>query len=209
MNLINYVCTLFILASAKIQLSVNAFAIGAHNTRSYVYLKMSASTPTVEPDRENHIHRYDSPFFPDEPGNAQVPSALIILNTPITSSSSSTCDLSGALEILWQKSTYRICADGGANRLFEASVIGASDDDTISANKYIPDLITGDLDSLLPNVREYYEKRGVPIVRVEDQDYHDLDVSATIVCAATFAGTPLLTLKSYQEIAHGSREVDR
>jgi thiamine pyrophosphokinase len=106
------------------------------------------------------------------------PAALIILNTPIMNNDPMNDEgtLTGALKILWQKTSYRVCADGGANRLFDATVTNnSSSDETIS--KYLPDLITGDLDSLLPHVREYYEKNGVPIVRVEDQDYHDLDVS--------------------------------
>ena len=32
------------------------------------------------------------------------------------------------------------------------------------------------VDSLRRDVRQYYESKGVEIIRVEDQDYHDLDV---------------------------------
>ena len=46
-----------------------------------------------------------------------------------------------------------------------------------SAEEYLPDVITGDLDSVRDDVMEYYEARGVAIVRVEDQNHHDLDVS--------------------------------
>ena len=98
--------------------------------------------------------------------------------------------LSGVLGILWKKSTYRICADGGANRLYEATVgtkkrreevdseVGVDFESTTSCccEHFLPDLITGDLDSLYPHVHEYYKSRGVDIVRVEDQDFHDLDV---------------------------------
>ena len=135
----------------------------------------ASSTSNGETNREHQItHRYDSPFFPNEPDHVQAPAALIILNTPITSSNPALDDLSGALGVLWKASSYRVCADGGANRLFEATVQDAS---RVSNTEYLPDLITGDLDSLFPHVREHYEKKTVPIVRVEDQDYHDLDVS--------------------------------
>jgi len=141
------------------------------------------------------IHRYESPFFPND---SSMSSALIILNTPIHNTSPSVGDdappqckqhgtLSGVIGALWKKSTYRVCADGGANRLYEATVLPSNqrvsvDDDNEDADDstsedYLPDLITGDLDSLHPHVYQYYKSKGVEIVRVEDQDFHDLDVS--------------------------------
>jgi hypothetical protein len=103
------------------------------------------------------------------------------------------------LGVLWGASAYRVCADGGANRLYDATVAvlrgggeddgeeaAAEEDSYYDANHhrdfdFLPDLITGDLDSLRPDVRRYYESRGVPILRVEDQDYHDLDVRIVVV----------------------------
>src|ERR1700761_1359600 len=49
-------------------------------------------------------------FSPEISGSST--SCLIILNCPITSA--------GHFQNLWQKSSYRICADGGANRLHDA-----------------------------------------------------------------------------------------
>ena len=43
--------------------------------------------------------------------------------------------------------------------------------------KYQPDLITGDLDSMLSETRQFYEDKGVQIVKHYDQDYNDLDKS--------------------------------
>eukprot|EP00956_Cyclotella_meneghiniana_P030917 scaffold79547_cov23-Cyclotella_meneghiniana.AAC.1 len=150
-------------------------------------MTMTASTSTeddiksIETNKHQLVHRYDSPFSPNDEcsSNTTTHAALIILNTPIVNSGPGKDQLSGALSILWRKSCYRICADGGANRLYQATVVSDNDDTTATTTckEYLPDLITGDLDSLLPHVREYYEDRGVPIVRVEDQDYHDLDVS--------------------------------
>lgn len=173
-----------IFSAAKIQLFANALVpIDNHWSSQAQYfshrdpLHMMTARKSVESenDDERPIRRYDSPFFPDESEQPTIPTALIILNTPISKSANG--DLSSALNVLWRKSSFRVCADGGANRLFDVSAGNASDE-TIFDTNYLPDLITGDLDSLFPNVREYYEKRGVPIIKVEDQDYHDLDVSS-------------------------------
>ena len=40
--------------------------------------------------------------------------------------------------------------------------------------RYLPDLIKGDLDSLRPDVRAFYEAHGVPVVQQDDQDSTDL-----------------------------------
>lgn len=42
-----------------------------------------------------------------------------------------------------------LCADGGANYAYDMQII--------------PDMIIGDMDSIRPEVREYYEQQGVPL----------------------------------------------
>ena len=148
-------------------------------------IAMKASTSTSEPS-QNMIHRYDSPFFSSE--SSAIPSALIMLNTPIKSSGVCTKNnsndrndkqLSGVLGMLWETSSYRICADGAANRLYDATV--TLGDELSTSNKYIPNIITGDLDSVRSDVLKYYEMEGVSIVRIEDQNFHDLDKSLMAV----------------------------
>lgn len=68
---------------------------------------------------------------------------LIILNSP-----SFPYQL---LPRLWSQSSTKICADGGANRLFK------SFKDREGSNMYIPDSIVGDLDSVESEVVEYYK----------------------------------------------------
>lgn len=87
--------------------------------------------------------------------------ALVILNSPIH------CPPSPLFQQLWEASSVRVCADGGANRLYKAS------------QDLIPNLIRGDLDSLDPSVRAYYESKGVSIERDPDQDSNDLDKALT------------------------------
>ncbi|WVR09545.1 thiamine pyrophosphokinase [Kwoniella sp. DSM 27419] len=92
-------------------------------------------------------------------GQSSKPYALIIVNQPIRS------DL---LHNSWKAASKRICADGGANRLYEA------DKEKI----YLPDLIKGDLDSIRPEVQAYYQDQGVLVV--EDKDEYSTDLMKCI-----------------------------
>ncbi|KAI9205870.1 putative KEX1 protein [Polychytrium aggregatum] len=91
------------------------------------------------------------------PGEAIVPghTALIVLNQPVCRRS--------VLESVWRNASLRICADGGANRLFDAF------EDNVQRALFIPDYIRGDLDSIRPEVRVWYEQQGVSVGVVEDQ----------------------------------------
>ncbi|KAK9446707.1 thiamine pyrophosphokinase [Limtongia smithiae] len=82
--------------------------------------------------------------------------ALIILNQPIA-------DLD-MLARVWRNAAVVACADGGANRLYDAL-----DDDL--RTRYKPDFIAGDLDSLRPDVRSFYEHLtpAVPVYFSPDQ----------------------------------------
>ena len=51
---------------------------------------------------------------------------------------------------MWSKCNLKVCADGGANRLFDSLSPETRAD-------CIPNYIVGDLDSLRPEVKEYYE----------------------------------------------------
>ena len=64
---------------------------------------------------------------------------------------------------LWAHCDFKICADGGANRLYDGLV--ASGDE----HKYIPDMIKGDLDSLRGDVKAFYSAAGTRIVYDFDQ----------------------------------------
>lgn len=117
-----------------------------------------------EPPDDVLLHR--SPFLaaPGDDDNRKI--ALIVLNTPIRQPPSP------LFQDLWTKASFRICADGGANRLYQASRDGIK---APTSEEYLPDVIRGDLDSLLPSVAEYYQSRGTRIERDPDQDTNDLD----------------------------------
>ncbi|KXN91733.1 Thiamin pyrophosphokinase 1 [Leucoagaricus sp. SymC.cos] len=86
--------------------------------------------------------------------------ALIILNQPFSLP---------LLQRLWTNTSWRCCADGGANRLYDLLR-----SHHIDLRSYLPDLIKGDLDSLRYDVREYYESQGVPVVHDTCQYSTDL-----------------------------------
>ncbi|KAH9068341.1 thiamine pyrophosphokinase [Lactarius deliciosus] len=90
--------------------------------------------------------------------------ALIVLNQPFSKP---------LLHRLWHASDWRCCADGGGNRLHDL-LSGADDRPTsysrrTEADEYLPDLLKGDLDSLRDDVKQFYEARGVPVVKDGDQ----------------------------------------
>ncbi|XP_014551039.1 hypothetical protein COCVIDRAFT_113913 [Bipolaris victoriae FI3] len=86
---------------------------------------------------------------------------LLILNQPITHFT--------AFSYLWKHSSYRVCADGGANRLFDMFEGELKE----QRAQYLPDMVHGDLDSLRHNVRDYYRGQGVSISRDGDQESTD------------------------------------
>ena len=92
--------------------------------------------------------------------------ALIILNSPIEEFE--------YFKRLYNHASYILCADGGANRLYD-SVTSTYPDlayDT-ALRKALPTTIHGDLDSLSDHTRACYAKLGVSIT--EDPDQYSTD----------------------------------
>ncbi|KAJ5709542.1 hypothetical protein N7493_009833 [Penicillium malachiteum] len=95
-------------------------------------------------------------FF--RPEGSPSPYALLILNQPINEK---------AFEVLNEHASYIICADGGANRLYDVAKSQGKE------SIILPNTIVGDLDSLHPQVRQHYENLGVTIL--EDPDQYSTD----------------------------------
>ena len=144
---------------------------------------INSSTTSLHSLTERPIHRISFPYslkpYPDAnlDDSKKTTTALIILNSPIHDPSTNPVFTS-----LWNISTFRVCADGGANRLYDATVSKAvhSDGDPqkvtdTDSNNFVPDLIRGDLDSLQPHVRSFYESKGCRVECDPDQDSNDLD----------------------------------
>lgn len=83
-------------------------------------------------------------------------SVLLILNQRI--------NVSTLFLKLWGQVKLRVCADGGANRLYEFFK-----DDRLARARYLPDYIIGDFDSLKPEVEQYYRTAGVILIKQRSQ----------------------------------------
>lgn len=75
---------------------------------------------------------------------------------------------------LWNNAKTRVCADGGANRILKFS-----QDNNVEIKH--PHIVAGDLDSLKPQVREYYDKKGTQFVKIFDQDFNDIEKTLSTI----------------------------
>ncbi|EEB18612.1 Thiamin pyrophosphokinase, putative [Pediculus humanus corporis] len=86
--------------------------------------------------------------------------ALLILNQPIT------CDPE-FIKTLWTKAQIRGLVDGGSNRWLDFIK------EQNCENLQLPDFISGDFDSILPETKNYFESKNVTLVPTPDQNYTD------------------------------------
>jgi thiamine pyrophosphokinase len=110
------------------------------------------------------------------------PPHLLILNQPIAHFD--------VFARLWRHTSYRVCADGGANRLFDMFegdlavqrenyvCILMTSPEALANIVELPDLIHGDLDSLRNDVRAYYILHGVDVS--QDHDQYSTDFGKTM-----------------------------
>lgn len=100
--------------------------------------------------------------------------ALVILNH----------DLPLMTIFLWHKACCRICADGGANQIYDWIPTLFPQEDPIKVReRYKPDVIKGDLDSIRPEVKEFYSSLGTKVFDDSDDqdttDFHKCVLFAT------------------------------
>lgn len=92
---------------------------------------------------EEKIHTSDYLFSNFAVGNqTELKTHLVILNSE---------SFSRKLTIaLWNNCNMKVCADGGANRLYDSMSVE-------ERGVYVPQYIVGDLDSLRSDVAEFYQ----------------------------------------------------
>ncbi|KAF9046932.1 thiamine pyrophosphokinase [Hymenopellis radicata] len=102
------------------------------------------------------MYSWDIDFLNQVPSSRGVKRALIILNQPFSWT---------LLNRLWNNCEFRLCADGGANRLHDTARI---------KEQFLPHAVIGDLDSIRKDVRDFYSRQGVVVHQDHDQDSTDL-----------------------------------
>ncbi|GLT70508.1 hypothetical protein SLA2020_425830 [Shorea laevis] len=115
------------------------------------------------------LMRHSSSFLlPTIPtgGGSSTTYALVILNH----------HLPKFTPLLWKHAQLRLCADGGANRLYdEMPQLICSEDALDVRRRYKPDVIKGDMDSIRSEVLDFYTTLGTKVVdESHDQDTTDL-----------------------------------
>ncbi|RMZ56405.1 hypothetical protein APUTEX25_004628, partial [Auxenochlorella protothecoides] len=104
-----------------------------------------------------------STFLEEDAASSGRPLAAVLLNWTLPSLAAR----------VWQRATLRICADGGANRLYDELRGPSHASDSVPMPH--PHAIIGDLDSIRPEVAAYYRDAGVAITDLShDQDSTDL-----------------------------------
>ncbi|KAI5964094.1 THI80 [Candida pseudojiufengensis] len=78
------------------------------------------------------------------------------------------------LNSIWNHCELVVCADGGANRLYNYFK------DEQLRSKYIPNYIVGDFDSISEEVKDYYEKKGTKIIPQRTQ--YSTDFQKAVKC---------------------------
>ena len=78
---------------------------------------------------------------------------------------------------LWNRANFKVTVDGGTNRWFEIVKKNPNIED-----KSVPDMISGDLDSVSKDVLEHYKSK-CEIVETPDQDFTDFTKAVRIVAS--------------------------
>jgi len=93
------------------------------------------------------------------PQDEKLKVALVVVNMPLDG-------MIDKFKHLWNIACIKTCTDGGANQVYRIA------DD--QHERYLPDYISGDLDSIAPDVLNFFKEKGVEVISTPDQDETDL-----------------------------------
>ena len=114
---------------------------------------------------------------------------LIILNSPLEDFE--------YVHRLARLASFIICADGGANRLFDLMISKFSDHAwDVAVKKCLPDAIHGDLDSIRSDVLDAYASLGVSITKDPDQYSTDFGKAVRLMLKTKHEVNNILVLGS-------------
>ena len=94
---------------------------------------------------------------------------LLLLNQPFSYT---------ILNRLWKNAVMKVCCDGAASQLYLATgqTTGGVPAE-VDQDQYIPDIISGDFDSINKFARTFYKNKGTTLVELADQDKTDFTKS--------------------------------
>ncbi|KAK1531964.1 thiamine pyrophosphokinase [Colletotrichum paranaense] len=104
---------------------------------------------------------------PEQPSTVDF--SLIVLNQPVRQTP--------VFDSLWTNALTRVAADGGANRLYDLNKAAEAQSRPPYNNL---DVIIGDLDSLLPSVKDYYTTLEKPAQVIHDPDQYSTDFAKAV-----------------------------
>ncbi|KAF3436432.1 hypothetical protein FNV43_RR23524 [Rhamnella rubrinervis] len=124
----------------------------------------------------SHSSAFLLPTIPSDQG-PPLTYALVVLNQSLPT----------FVPLLWQHARLRLCADGGANRVYDDVPLLFPHEDAVDVRKrYKPDVIKGDMDSIRKEVLDFYTNMGTKVLdESDDQDTTDLHKCVSYICDFT------------------------
>lgn len=133
----------------------------------------------ISSEKYKHVINIQELLTPPSSGR----SALLILNQRIT--------MVKLFLKLWDLYDLRVCADGAANYLYRLC-----EENNLKHEDYLPHYIVGDLDSILPEVEEFYKRAGVYVIKQTTQYSTDFMKSINLITCHFYADNFVQGLES-------------
>ena len=126
--------------------------------------------------------------------------ALILLNQKWYQSSGPGERFLNFFDKLWRKSKFSASVDGGTNTLHKLN--------QLCQFRYIPELISGDFDSVKADLLTFYKSKGTEVIPTPDQDYTDFTKSLRILGQKISESKDLQSIESILCLVGKSDRVD-